>query len=77
MNRQPNRSVRIRLTVEALESRELPSVNLAALRPMLAPAAMAQVRFQLTPPWRPGSTLPGPPIVRIIGILIALYGGGS
>ena len=71
MNRSTTNPARARLCVESLESRELPSVNLAVLPPALPPAATARLHFLTTTPWQPGSTI-SVPTPRIIGILIAL-----
>jgi hypothetical protein len=71
MNRSLANTVRVRLNVESLESREVPSVTLTSFRSPLT-ATTAQVRY-LSPWIRPsGSTIGGSTTVNIIGILIAL-----
>jgi hypothetical protein len=72
MNRQPTHPVRARLTVEALESRELPSASLAAFRNPASQPHTAQVRYWSPTIWGPSSPIWVPTTPRIIGILIAL-----
>jgi hypothetical protein len=81
MQRQLTNPVRARLTVEALESRELPSVSLTAFRSPASQTSLAQVRYQSPTPWNPGypiwvPTTPAPIGVpttpHIIGVLVAL-----
>jgi hypothetical protein len=73
---RPTSLSRVRLTVESLDSRELPSVSLSAFHATLFRSIPGQKRFIPTtpaPPLFPGSTSPDPGTCSIIGIWIALY----
>lgn len=68
MNDRPNQPNRVRLTVEHLEGRELPSTSLSSLSGYQYNATLSgQTRYGTSTPWR---TWTG--TSQIIGILVAL-----